>query len=31
MLYVYVRDVMNVVSSIYIVTRGVLGGRVWEV
>ena len=31
MLYVCVRDVMGVVFSVCIVTRGTVGARVWEV
>ena len=31
MLYVCVRDVMNVVCSVCIVTRGAVGARVWEI
>ena len=31
MLYVCVRDVMDVVFSICIVTRGAVGAHVWEV
>ena len=31
MLYVCVRDVMDVVFSICIVIRGAVGDRVWEV
>ena len=31
MLYVCVRDVMDVVVSVCIVTRGAVGARVWEV
>ena len=31
MLYVFVRDVMDVVFSVCIVTRGAVGSRVWEV
>ena len=31
MLYICVRDVMDVVFSVYILTRGAIGGRVWEV
>ena len=31
MLYVCVRDVMDVVFSICIVKRGAVGARVWEV
>ena len=31
MLYVCVRDVMDVVFSVCIVTRGAVGVRVWEV
>ena len=31
MLYVCVRDVMDVVFSVCIVRRGVIGVRVWEV
>ena len=31
MLYVYVRDVMDVVFSVCIVTPGAVGARVWEV
>ena len=31
MLYVCVRDVMVVVFSVCIVSRGVVGARVWEV
>ena len=31
MLYVCVRGVMDVVCSAYIVTRGAVGARVWEV
>ena len=31
MLYVCVRDVMDVVFSVCIVTRGAVGARVWEV
>ena len=31
MLYVYVRDVMDVVFSVCTVTRGAVGDRVWEV
>ena len=31
MLYVFVRDVMDVVFSVCIVTRGAIGARVWEV
>ena len=30
MLYVCVRDVMDVVFSVCIVTRGSIGARVWE-
>ena len=31
MLYVCVRDVMDVVFAVCIVTRGAVGARVWEV
>ena len=31
MLYVCVRDVMDVVFSVCIATRGAVGARVWEV
>ena len=31
MLYVGVRDVMDVVFSVCIVTHGAVGARVWEV
>ena len=31
MLYARVRDVMEVVFSVYIVTGGAVGARVWEV
>ena len=31
MLYICVRDVMNVVFTVCIVTRGAVGARVWEV
>ena len=31
MLYVCVRDEMDVVFSVCIVTRGAVGARVWEV
>ena len=31
MLYVRVRDVMDVVFSVCIVTHGAVGARVWEV
>ena len=31
MLYVCVGDVMDVVFSVCIVTRGAIGARVWEV
>ena len=31
MLYVCVRGVMDVVFFVYIVTRGAVGARVWEV
>ena len=31
MLYVCLRDVMDVVFSVCIVTRGAVGDRVWEV
>ena len=31
MLYVCARDVMDVVFSVCIVTRGAVGARVWEV
>ena len=31
MLYVCVRSVMDVVVFVYMVTRGALGARVWEV
>ena len=31
MLYVCVRDVMDGVFSVYIVTCGAVGARVWEV
>ena len=31
MLYVCVRGVMDVVFSVYIVTRGALGDGLWEV
>ena len=31
MLYVCVRDVMDFVFSVCIVTRGAVGARVWEV
>ena len=31
MLYVSIRDVMDVVFSVCIVTRGAVGARVWEV
>ena len=31
MLYVCVRDVMDAVFSVCIVTRGAVGDRVWEV
>ena len=29
--YVCVRDVMNCVFSVYIVTRGAVGALIWEV
>ena len=31
MLYVCVRGVMDAVFSVFIVTRGAVGARVWEV
>ena len=31
MLYVCAGDVMDVVFSVYIVSRGTVGARVWEV
>ena len=31
MLYVCVRDMMDVMFSVYIVTRGAVCARVWEV
>ena len=31
MVYVCVRDMMDVVFSVCIVTRGAVGARVWEV
>ena len=31
MLYVCVRDVIDVVSSVCIATRGAVGARVWEI
>ena len=31
MVYVYVRDMMDVVFSVCIVMRGAVGVRVWEV